>query len=245
MGGHLKMQSCRVDKVANRVTFDRQLQALRQVMIDRGTGIAQGVSGNADRRIDPNIRAIILAELTDQIHSGGEPTTFSEPVICARPPQKKTFFRPSEYTKKLNTSQQNAIKSATSRVVTLIQGPPGTGKTHTSIGVAEQWVRSGIRPIVACADSNMGVDNLYHGMQRAGLKAVRVGGKFDDDKLANCNFSFLSQAAGMDKGLGKGKLEGKEKDAMFAQLKRELKVCEVICCTCAGSGSDTLKDLLP
>ena len=75
----------------------------------------------------------------------------------------------------LNAPQQEAVTLALrSEDVALIHGPPGTGKTTTVIEVIRQAVRRG-QKVLACAPSNMGVDNLFERLLYAGEKAVRLG----------------------------------------------------------------------
>ncbi len=77
---------------------------------------------------------------------------------------------------KLNASQAGAVKAALSRTLTLWQGPPGTGKTRTLahlLAVARGMLPGG--SILACAASNIAVDNLVAALVALEVKVVRVG----------------------------------------------------------------------
>ena len=75
----------------------------------------------------------------------------------------------------LNNTQQQAVRFAlTARDVALIHGPPGTGKTTTVIELIRRAVRRGER-VLACAPSNMAVDNLLQRLVAFREKAVRLG----------------------------------------------------------------------
>eukprot|EP00850_Spirogloea_muscicola_P016907 SM000141S00851 [mRNA] locus=s141:57415:63431:- [translate_table: standard] len=75
----------------------------------------------------------------------------------------------------LNASQVAAIAAATARSVTLWQGPPGTGKTRTLLHLMAVLRAMKRGPILACADSNVAVDNLVEGLLALGLQPVRLG----------------------------------------------------------------------
>ncbi|CAK9854930.1 unnamed protein product [Sphagnum jensenii] len=75
----------------------------------------------------------------------------------------------------LNVSQKVAIESAMCQRTTLWQGPPGTGKTRTLVHFIASFCRSGQGQVLACADSNVAVDNLLEGLLEQGLRVVRVG----------------------------------------------------------------------
>jgi ATP-dependent RNA/DNA helicase IGHMBP2 len=75
----------------------------------------------------------------------------------------------------LNASQQEAVEHALSAAdVAIIHGPPGTGKTTTVIELIRQAVARGEK-VLACAPSNLAVDNLLERLVRYGERAIRFG----------------------------------------------------------------------
>ncbi|GJN24148.1 hypothetical protein PR202_gb11870 [Eleusine coracana subsp. coracana] len=65
-------------------------------------------------------------------------------------------------------------KALGSRDVFLLHGPPGTGKTTTIIEIILQEVKRGSK-ILACAASNIAVDNIVERLARYRTKLVRLG----------------------------------------------------------------------
>jgi superfamily I DNA and/or RNA helicase len=103
-----------------------------------------------------------LAELR-QVLLGDRPPAFAP----------ETPFAPLDVT--LNPSQQEAVRVAlAARDLAIIHGPPGTGKTTTVVEVIRQAVRRGDR-VLACAPSNLAVDNLLQRLVAVDEKAVRLG----------------------------------------------------------------------
>lgn len=75
----------------------------------------------------------------------------------------------------LDQSQRDAISFALfRRDVAIVHGPPGTGKTTALVELIRQASRRGER-VLACAPSNMAVDNLLERLLCAGEKAIRLG----------------------------------------------------------------------
>ena len=75
----------------------------------------------------------------------------------------------------LNEVQREAVQFALSaRDVGLIHGPPGTGKTTAVVEVIRQAIRRG-RKVLACAPSNLAVDNIFERLLSFGERAVRLG----------------------------------------------------------------------
>ncbi len=75
----------------------------------------------------------------------------------------------------LNPSQQAAVRFALSaQDLAILHGPPGTGKTTTVVEVIRQLVQRG-QTVLACAPSNLAVDNLLERLVAAGEKVIRLG----------------------------------------------------------------------
>lgn len=75
----------------------------------------------------------------------------------------------------LNSIQREAVQLALSaRDVGIIHGPPGTGKTTAVVELIRQAVRRG-RRVLACAPSNLAVDNIFERLLAFGESAVRLG----------------------------------------------------------------------
>ena len=75
----------------------------------------------------------------------------------------------------LNASQQDAIRFALSASdLAILHGPPGTGKTTAVVELIRQAVRRG-QKVLACAPSNLAVDNMLERLVATGERAVRLG----------------------------------------------------------------------
>jgi ATP-dependent RNA/DNA helicase IGHMBP2 len=75
----------------------------------------------------------------------------------------------------LNDTQQQAVCFAlAARDVALIHGPPGTGKTTTVVELIRRAILRGEK-VLACAPSNLAVDNIFERLLAKGEQAVRLG----------------------------------------------------------------------
>lgn len=75
----------------------------------------------------------------------------------------------------LNAEQRAAAELADSaRDLSLVHGPPGTGKTTVLVEIVRRAVARGEK-VLACAPSNLAVDNLVERLVAAGLPALRLG----------------------------------------------------------------------
>src|SRR5207248_2095493 len=75
----------------------------------------------------------------------------------------------------LNDAQQEAVRFAlAAQDVAIIHGPPGTGKTTAVVELIRQAVRRGDK-VLACAPSNLAVDNMLERLVADGENAVRLG----------------------------------------------------------------------
>eukprot|EP00118_Oscarella_pearsei_P021325 m.238719 g.238719 ORF g.238719 m.238719 type:complete len:805 (+) comp40170_c0_seq19:883-3297(+) len=81
-----------------------------------------------------------------------------------------TFFNDN-----LDPSQKEAVAFAlASQDIAVIHGPPGTGKTTVLVEIITQLVRKG-KKVLACAPSNVAVDNLVERLGRNIKKMIRLG----------------------------------------------------------------------
>jgi len=98
---------------------------------------------------------------------------------CApRPPSAPSARPVALLNAALDASQEAAVRFAlTSPELVLIHGPPGTGKTTAVVEAILQFVARGER-VLACASSNIAVDNLLERLRSAApssLRCVRLG----------------------------------------------------------------------
>jgi len=75
----------------------------------------------------------------------------------------------------LNDSQLEAVAFVLAAPdLAIVHGPPGTGKTRTVAEIIRQAAARG-QKVLACAPSNLAVDNLLERLVRAGEKVIRLG----------------------------------------------------------------------
>lgn len=75
----------------------------------------------------------------------------------------------------LDSSQRQAVLKALSCThLMLLHGPPGTGKTTAVVEIILQEVKRG-RKVLACAASNIAVDNMVERLSSHKIKLVRMG----------------------------------------------------------------------
>lgn len=116
------------------------------------------------------------AALSKAAHALGDRLSELRSVLLGeRDPQFEPIPQTQFLNPDLNDSQRAAIAFALSaRDVAIIHGPPGTGKTTTLVELIRQAVRRGDK-VLACAPSNLGVDNLFERLLDRGENAVRIG----------------------------------------------------------------------
>ena len=221
----------RVDKLANRTSFVRQLNALQDMM-----EVKQGTSQKAG--VDPAIRDVLVAGW-----DGNKADRDAVPDKCAEErhqnlnviQRQKMIDQAMDLRamSHMNKSQTDALEAALFQRVTLIQGPPGTGKTHTAVALVQMWLRSRTCPILCTSDSNIAVDNLVDGLSRAGVRVARVG---RPEAVRQDLMQYMVESiAGIEPGCTWSK------DQQYQAINGVLRRAEVICATCAGAGSDILE----
>ncbi|XP_064609271.1 DNA-binding protein SMUBP-2-like [Liolophura sinensis] len=134
-------------KLANNITYKRLKRALNE--------LNRYCSGPANHLVN------VLFELSDRAPPSDPPDVHVVDI---------TFCNPC-----LDTSQRDAVSFALcQKDIAVIHGPPGTGKTTTVVEVIVQAIRQGLK-VLACAPSNIAVDNLVERLANQKLKILRIG----------------------------------------------------------------------
>ena len=243
----LKKGRWRIDKGANRVAYDRMHESLIAFHSTESTG-------------GTPLRDLILGSLHDPASSAERPPEISG----------KSKVQSQRTASTLNESQKNAVEKSLNSRLSLIQGPPGTGKTFTAVHLLKQLADSGKGPILACAESNVAVDNLLEGLIEIGVNAVRIGKpvKVRESLRNNTLDALMDQhplqeeieyIKDINDGLRKNltSLKGKEKGLTHRDIKNNFKEirqlehnivssvldgADVICSTTIGAGHHILRD---
>lgn len=141
----------RIDASVDEVARQRQLDALSRAAAARGDRLAELVRVMLGERQPER-----LPERTSGSRGGAAPLAGASLAV-------------------LNASQQEAVRHALAAAdVAVIHGPPGTGKTTTVAELIRQAVADGEK-VLACAPSNLAVDNVFERLLAAGVRAVRLG----------------------------------------------------------------------
>ncbi|XP_067948248.1 DNA-binding protein SMUBP-2-like isoform X2 [Watersipora subatra] len=134
-----------VVKLSNDVTYKRLKHALTKLRTGRNLPSSRLIS-------------VLFNQYEDSTHSDSET-------------EEITSF----HNESLDTSQQDAVKLALRQEhLAIIHGPPGTGKSTTVIEVIRQLVSRGLK-VLACAPSNVAVDNLVLRLAKAKVDVTRLG----------------------------------------------------------------------
>lgn len=105
----------------------------------------------------------------------GQPALLRDVLVGERAPEFADAEPIEPLNPALNGSQREAVAFALSaKDVAVIHGPPGTGKTTAVVELIRQAVRRD-ELVLACAPSNVAVDNLLERLVAAGEQAVRLG----------------------------------------------------------------------
>lgn len=281
----LDARKLRMDLSANTITHDRALAAL--VAFSEPGGMPGLAAAPGGKRLSSTAYAPLQRALIGIPDGNGT----LEAIACVPPPWggkdalAKTLTPALKRTDhaKLNPSQAAAVKRAFGRTLSVWQGPPGTGKTRTLMSFIEgavelaraQGVTGGSKktgPIVlACAASNVAVDNILDGLvrerdtddaqglkgQRAkeGLKVVRLGSPAKVQPwLESHTLGALAaktpigkKAASLrEQARGDYSPRGAAARRQAAGMERVaseqvLRDADVVCCTCVGAGDELLE----
>ncbi|MBM4075261.1 MAG: DNA-binding protein, partial [Planctomycetes bacterium] len=159
----------RLDLSSDEISRQRQRDALRKVQAaDRGRLVVwkRCLLGETAPRFLPPISREIRSNDNDRLPADSNSNNEALPTSSYL---EKTFDS------QLDNSQREAIQHALSaQDVAIIHGPPGTGKTTAVVELIRQAICRGDR-VLACAPSNLAVDNLLERLIAAGERAIRLG----------------------------------------------------------------------
>ena len=123
----------RVDKLGNRIGFERGIGALKRM-------VQSHTPSNGEQKPKNGADAELVALIERP----------SEEIAGASVWRSFGFSASSNLVEQMarshgcNPSQADAVQQATRRRLTLVQGPPGTGKTHCAVEIVLAWLRDPI-----------------------------------------------------------------------------------------------------
>ncbi|KAL9190449.1 hypothetical protein ACHAXT_007660 [Thalassiosira profunda] len=258
----------RIDKLANRMGFNRQLAAAVAVAApfdnetkgapNRNRPCAELVK--AVTAMDENIDKVLTAggnfnggALTSTAALCTEAVPWSFREQCEGGPYDQDAFREESNLalekygtlEGLNDSQRLAVQGAVSNRLTLVQGPPGTGKTAVAIRILKHWAR-------------LAMSQAKYGENPPPILATSDSNIAVDNLVEGCaNVGLRVVRLGrpeairpellpycIDRPTDKGSFGDRggfqSAGSFFKERMKTLKNAQVVCCTCIGSGGDIL-----
>lgn len=238
----------RVDKLANRTSFNRMVAAIHLLTLPQNA--AQGGGRRSGKRKDEKKQRNLGQKHKPSDHIVAVVVGRSRVADDARlPPKGQDWRLKPRHVDNFNDSQVEALEKALRVSLALVQGPPGTGKTTTALQIMQQWVgassdilRGKKTALLATSDSNVAVDNLVEGLARLGVRVVRLGRPemARPELLQYCADEIAAQKCGV-KRLSDLKMDQDRKRAR-EEVHRAIENAEVVCCTSMGAGSGLLND---
>ena len=136
--------------------------------------LVRAAAARGDRLAD--LRAVLLGEREPEfVDPPPDRTPDGDPPLNAGVDSGPNANLTASLNASLNLVQRQAVRFALSAAdFALLHGPPGTGKTTTVVELIRCAVARGEK-VLACAPSNLGVDNLFERLLAAGENAVRLG----------------------------------------------------------------------
>ncbi|MCA9179196.1 MAG: AAA family ATPase, partial [Planctomycetales bacterium] len=149
------------------------------VAVDQPPDIERGTPLRVDHSSD-QVACFRMRKALDRARSAvdGRLAQFRKVLTGSRAPkfgELTALAGDAESAATLNEPQREAIRHClTAEDYAIIHGPPGTGKTTTLVEFIAECERREQR-VLACAPSNLAVDNLLEKLLQRGVDAVRLG----------------------------------------------------------------------
>jgi ATP-dependent RNA/DNA helicase IGHMBP2 len=162
--------------VVRGVVCDRTDRVIRVAVTEPDDGLPDAAAWSIGPSDDHISRRRMLDALERAASAGRDRLAELREVLLGE--REPAFTEPPELTPPdagLNESQREAVAHALAAAdVAVIHGPPGTGKTTAVAELVRQAVRRG-ESVLACAPSNLAVDNLLERLLAAGEPVLRLG----------------------------------------------------------------------
>ena len=257
----------RIDKLANRMGFNRQLNAAVAIA-------SYGENARRDNRrpspeliqaitaMDQNIDMIILGASIGQYnvsHDGQRNIkTTSTAELCAQAvpwendddsdidedavrASSKLALEKYGALEGLNESQRLAVEGAATNRLTLVQGPPGTGKTCVAIRILQYWAALSVASEGGnpiLATSDSNIA-VDNLVEGCANVGLRVVRLGRPEAIRPELLRYCVDRPQNNNNAQSNAILG----SAFKEKIRVIKNAEVICCTCIGSGSEILDNM--
>ena len=263
----------RIDKLANRMGFNRQLAAAVAI----ASPMDEDKNFFDNRRPSPELIKAISAmdENIDRVMqmSGGWKGPHGEltstAALCAQAvPWNASDEQDGEVDEDairdasalalekygalegLNASQRLAVQGAACNRLTLVQGPPGTGKTAVAIRILQHWARlaaseatNGQSPSPILATSDSNIA-VDNLVEGCANAGLRVVRLGRPEAIRPELLRYCIDRPQSSYSNNNGGSYGSGNSALaFKEKMKNLKNAQVICCTCIGSGGDILDNM--